>query len=104
VAGIVEAQQPLATLSAVGVERARLGRVHVGGEAGQPDDARQVVARWRAAAKRDTATSRPRADFKELRFVVDHGQIDPMIRLGFVFAGMAGMADAAAAVNAERSA
>jgi hypothetical protein len=35
---------------------------------------------------------------------VDLGQIDPMIRLGLVFAGSAGMADAAAAVNAERSA
>ena len=70
----------------------------------EPDDPRQVVARWRAAAKRDTATGRPCADVEELRFVVDHGQIDPMIRLGFVLAGAAGMADAAAAVNADRAA
>ena len=57
-AGIVEAQQRLAALGAMGVERARLGRGHVGAEAGEPDDPRQVVARWRAAAKRDTASRR----------------------------------------------
>ena len=103
-AGIVEAQQRLAALGAMGVERARLGRDHVGAEAGEPDHARQVVARWRAAAKRDTATGRACADVEELRFVVDHGQIDPMIRLGFAHVGAAGMADAAAAVNADRAA
>jgi hypothetical protein len=32
---------------------------------------------------------------------MDHGQIDPMIRLGSVLAGAAGMADATAAVNAD---
>jgi hypothetical protein len=88
----------------MGVERARLGRDHVGTETGQPDDPRQVVPRWRAAAKRDTATGRPGADVEELRSVVLHGQIDPMIRLGFVLAGVAGMADAAPAVNGGRAA
>ena len=61
-----------------------------------------MALRWRAAAKRDTAAGRPRADIEELRFVVDHGQIDPMIRLGLVLAGVADMADAATAVNAGR--
>ena len=103
-AGIVEAQQPLAALGAMGVERARLGRIHVGAEAGQPDDAGQVVARWRAAAKRDTPTGRPCADVEELRFVVDHGQIDPIIRLGIVLVSAAGMAEAATVVNADRAA
>jgi hypothetical protein len=88
----------------MGVERARLGRDHVGAEAGKPDHAGQAVARWRAAAKRDTAAGRPRADIEELRFVVDHGQIEPMIRLGLAHIGAVGMADAAAAVNGDRAA
>ena len=63
----------------------------------KPDDARQVGARRGQAAKRDRATLRSRADVEELRFVPDHAQIGPMIRLGFAAAGMA---DAKLVVNA----
>jgi len=51
VAGIIEAQRRLPALAAPGLQGHALGPAHVGGEAGQEDDARAPVA----AARRETA-------------------------------------------------
>ncbi len=77
----------------------------------EPDDAGQAVAHWRAAAKGDRATQRPLADFEELRFVLVHASIVPMIRSRFLAvagrsvapSGAEGLAERAALVNAPAS-
>src|SRR6202042_3496698 len=57
------------------VERARLGRVHVGAITAQPNKAWTFVANWRTAAKGDTPLIRGVSDNEDLRLSVRHTRL-----------------------------
>src|ERR1700739_1630311 len=80
-AGIVEAQEAEAEPPGFSVERARLGRVHVGAIAGEPDEAGRLASRWPAAAKSDTSLIRGIPDHAHPRLFVRRACSVPMLRL-----------------------
>ena len=71
-AGIVESQQAETAPLGLGVERGRLGRVHVGAITAEPNDAWASAAHWRAATKGDTPLIRGLPDDEDLRLFVRH--------------------------------
>src|ERR1700733_4774279 len=73
--GIVEPQEPEAAPLGFRVERGRLGRVHVGAIAAEPNEAWTSVAHWRAATKGDTPLIRGVSDDEDLRLSVRHNEL-----------------------------
>src|SRR5271165_2247078 len=108
-AGIVEAQEAEAEPPGFSVKRARLGRVHVGAIAAEPDQGGRSASRWPAAAKSDTSLIRGIPDHDHSRLFVRHARSVPMLRLNACastwvqtragFAGRGGLAEPGAAVN-----
>ena len=71
-AGIIEPQEAEAAPPGLGVEGGRLGRVHVGAIAAEPNDAWAAGAHWRAAAKGDTPLIWGFSHDEDLRLSVRH--------------------------------
>ena len=74
-AGIVESKQAETAPRGLRVERARLGRVHVGAITAEPNKAWTFVANWRTAAKGDTPLIRGVSDDEDLRLSVRHTRL-----------------------------
>jgi hypothetical protein len=72
VAGIVEPQEAETAPLGFGVERRRLGRIHIGAITAQPNKAWTSLAHWRAATKGDTPLIRGLPDDENLRLSVRH--------------------------------
>ena len=106
-AGIVEPEEAQTAPLGFGVERGRLGRVHVGAITAEPNNAWTFVAHWRAAAKGDTPLIRGVSDDEDLRLSVRHIRLAfgdaaadrAWMSLGLGAQGEAGLAEPSPQVN-----